>query len=212
MRFQAKHALTLGWALALAACSGLVVMDYKPSSLIQGDGSVRLGRFDYSPQGKVRIEPNQVEDTLFMPVYLDQPVASYVRKAFALELKFAGFNTHDPESVTMFANIRKLESDHISVGINWTMIVDYSFAYNGDTVYGRTVTTKIHSSKVNAPFEAINKIIRISFEQIMTDPVVKKLLHFAPGDIRMMMEGEPEKNTFEEEQRKAPEGLPAVPQ
>ena len=183
-----KKILSLIAILAIAGCAGIVTMDYKPSSLLSGDGDIRLGRFDYSPQGKVKVESNQVQDTLFIPIYLDQPVADYVRKAFALELKFAGYNTGSPESIVMYANVRKLESDSLSVGIDWTLEIDYTFVHHGEAVYGRSIITKVHSSKVNMPFEGINKVIRMSFEKIMTDPVVKKLLKYSPGDIRMMIE------------------------
>jgi hypothetical protein len=175
----------------LAACSvGLVTMDYKPSSLLDGrdKGDIRLGRFEYHPRSKMDIKENQIQDTLFLPIYLDQPVASYVRKAFALELKFAQFNTQNDQSVVLYADVRKLESDNISTNINWTLSIEYTLAYHGKSVYGRTVTTEVRGSKVNAPFESVNKLIRLSFDTIMTDPVVEKLMKYSPGDIRMLLE------------------------
>jgi len=177
--------------IILAACSaGMVTMDYKPSSLLDGrdKGDIRLGRFEYHPRSKMKIRENQIQDTLFVPMYLDQPVASYMRKAFALELKFADFNTGNDDSVVLYADIRKLESDNISTGIHWTLATDYTLAYHGESVYGRTVTTQLRGSKFNAPFEAVNKLIRLSFDTIMTDPVVEKLMKYTPGDIRMLIE------------------------
>lgn len=155
-----------------------MAMNYAPSSLVQGKGTVQVQEFRYVPAEAGKVAPDQIPNTAIGNIHLGQPISGYVTKAFSSELKYAGYSldssAEKPKTV-LTGEIKEFKADDLGFSVDWTLRLKVDLKDRaGKSSASQDVVIKKNLQKFGEFSVAVNLIIKEAFEQMMAEPGFKK--------------------------------------
>jgi uncharacterized lipoprotein YajG len=164
--------------LFLAGCeSAPLAVNYTPSSLIQGKGSIQATGFTYAPADQKKVNDDQIKNTALGTIHLGQPVKEYVEKAFNSELKYAGYSL-DKSHTKVTGSIEEFVADDLGYSVDWTLKMKVSLKdASNKTIAKKEILVKKKLEKFSEFSVALNWVLKDAFEQMMSDKSFKSSIH-----------------------------------
>jgi hypothetical protein len=154
---------------------------YTPSSTLTATGAVEVGNFKYLPAIDGKLKPNQLKNTAFEDIMLDQNVDKYFRDAVFTELRFVGVKV-ESNNHRLSGEINEFLVDDLGYSVDWTVDVRYVIINKATAkvVYDSDKITKNRTAKFLNPFVALNQQIKANIEALIQDPAFIEAINKYP--------------------------------
>ena len=173
-----KHTILFLTVVFFVGCTATLPVNYAPSNLTQGSGSIAVNQFVYAAARDGKLPPNQPEEHGIGTILLSQDIATLFSDAVRKELRFSGYDLSTSASVTIGGIIDRFSYDWVGFS---TQSVDVSVVFQvhraGKEVYLRKITS--HKEMPKAPgyeTEAIKSAISDCIQQFLADTHTKHIL------------------------------------
>jgi len=164
----------LPFLLILSGCPRILSLDYQPSNVLKGQGTIQIESFRYAPfeKGEVRAKQVQLNPHAAGSVYLSQDVALFFTDALKRELIHSGYQITPQTERSLSGRIDRFYLDWVDAGdITFDMSVTYVIR-EGD----RVVDTDTVSCRSTKPKVLMNNTVII---QEATKTCISQLLQGA---------------------------------
>ncbi len=164
----------LPFLLVLSGCPRILSLDYQPTNVLRGQGTIQIESFSYTPfeKGEVRAKQVQLNPRAAGSVYLSQEVASFFTDALKRELVHSGYQITPQTERSLTGRIDRFYLDWVDVGdITFDMSVTYVIRDGNRVVDTRTV-----SCRSTKPKDLMNNTVII---QEATKTCISQLLQGA---------------------------------
>ncbi|MBK0401206.1 hypothetical protein H0I76_18560 [Limibaculum sp. M0105] len=134
-----------------------------------------MGDFDYAPARTGGLSPNQLQNTAAGSIYIGEDVASYVRRATALEMQKAGVDIAEGNGRMIEGEVLELMADDLGYSVDWSYAITYRVV---DASTKREMFSKTYrpeprkTGKFGNPSDytpSVNLLILDAAEQFMAD-------------------------------------------
>lgn len=171
------YALVLGTLFLTGCQTAPLALNYAPSSLVQGKGSVKVTEFKYAPADQNKVSQDQIKNTALGTIHLGQPVADYVEQAFNSEFKYAGYSL-DQKQNRVTGSIEEFVADDLGYSVDWTLKMKVALKDSSNNVLSKKeITVKKKLEKFSEFNVALNSVLKDAFEQLMADKSFKSSIH-----------------------------------
>ena len=167
--------LTVFLPLLTGCQTAPLALNYTPSSLVQGKGEVKVGGFRYLPAERKEVAPDQIRNTAIGRIHIGQPISEYVSKAFASELKYAGY-TLDGKQNIISADIEEFTADDLGFSVDWRLKMNVKHRDRSGKSVTKPVVVEKKLEKFGEFSQAVNLVIKEAFEQTFADANFKKTI------------------------------------
>lgn len=164
----------LPFLLILSGCPKILSLDYQPSNVLRGQGTIQIESFRYAPfeKGEVRAKQVQLNPRAAGSVYLSQDVALFFTDALKRELIHSGYQITPQTERSLSGQIDRFYLDWVDAGdITFDMSVTYVIR-EGD----RVVDTRTVFCRSTKPKDLMNNTVII---QEATKTCISQLLQGA---------------------------------
>ncbi len=171
--------LVLGW-LALAGCkSQTSPITQAPIPVPSPPGHLTVADFRYLPALATgsRIRPNQIRNTAYGNILLDQPIDKIFLMALLKELPFVGAKLEGPDR-QLGGEVEELMIDDLGYSGDWTLRVKYVLKEKatGRVLYESVKSTKRRANKFASQLVALNETIKLNVEELVQDKALLALI------------------------------------
>lgn len=191
MRRVVYFGMFITLTLMASGCAGTIPTDtYIPQNYVryENQNEVDMGVFTYIPltNTKLKLKPNQVQNTALGSIYISTDVAGLVKRATALELEKSGFLLKDSSNITIAGDILELKADDLGYSVHWTYKIRYKIQ-NKETnklLFSREYHPPMKKTgKFGLPSDfapVIYEVILDGYDMFVRDSEVKALFDNAP--------------------------------
>lgn len=106
-------------SLLASGCTTLLTPQYAPKSEVALHGSAQVGKVRYLPHEQDGFGENQLDDSTVGNIELSEPVADFVRRALASELKASGVTLAVDAPLLVSAAVDKFEVGSFGFQVEW---------------------------------------------------------------------------------------------
>jgi hypothetical protein len=176
--FQPRHLIVVFCLALLLGCSSApLALNYTPSSLIQGKGSVQVQEFVYDPAVAGEVKDDQIKNTAIGRIRLGRPVGPFVTEAFAAEFKYAGYMLENGRFLVI-GDIQDFMADDLGFSVDWTLKMKVQLkSPSGKVLATKDIEIKKKLEKFSGFITSLNLLIKEAFVQMMSDPKFKQAIH-----------------------------------
>ncbi len=178
--------------LLMVGCAGtLPTESYTPQNIVRYEykNSVDVGRFTYVPLAdeKLKLKPNQVQNTAIGSMYIGTDVAELVRRATALELEKTGIMLNDQSPITVSGDVLELKADDLGYSVHWTYAIDYKIIdkTSGQSLYTHEYRPPMRKTgKFGLPSDyarIVHELVLDGYDMFIRDSAVRTALDKAPN-------------------------------
>ena len=177
-------------AVLASGCSATIPTDsYTPQNFVryQHQNNVFVGNFSYLPETdpKLKLKPNQIQNTAMGTIYISTNVADLVRRATALELEKTGMFLSDKASIIISGDVLEFKANDLGYSIHWTYGIRYRISdkLTGQSLYAKEFrpemkkTGKFGTASDYAP--VVHEIVLNGYDMFIRDDEVRKILDVA---------------------------------
>jgi len=183
-RRRVLSALLAGFVvIGLAGCASPtgITIDYAPSSIKTGQGSVHVGDFKYSavdPKTSKPMPQDVIRNSAMGEIKLDRDVAKFVRDAVFTELRFVGVKVV-PGDKQLTGDIQEFFVDDLGYSIDWTYRVKYTVEdkATGKVLYTSVKNIQRKTNKFGNALGVLKENIKLSVEELLEDPDFLKAIN-----------------------------------
>jgi uncharacterized lipoprotein YajG len=161
--------------LVLAACQQApITTNYNPSSLIQGQGDIRVQPFTYAPADLGQTKIDQIPNTAIGQIHLSQPIGKYMSDAFSSEFKYAGYRLDQNKNI-LSGVVQEFKADDLGFNADWSLRISVDLKNkSGNALAHKEIVIQKRLQKFGEINVAVNSLIKEAFEQMMNDVNFKK--------------------------------------
>jgi hypothetical protein len=170
-----QRILALCLLIGLVACAHAASFIYHPMGTFKGQGDLQVGSFRYIPLTTLKVRENQPTG-LLPTTRTDRPLAEVLMQGLRAEIIHAGLTPKGLLAVQ--GTITRVEMNRLTLPARCRLTIEYEMTYKGKALYGVEVTTEGRAVYYGESLDAINDAMGKSFDQLMTNPKVQKLIAF----------------------------------
>jgi len=134
-----------------------------------------MGDFTYAAAEEGKVRTNQIQNTAIGNIVIGEDVASYVRRATALELEKAGAVISSSDGTIIQGRVLRFRADDLGFSVRWSYKVRYEIIRKttGKQLLAKTYNAQPRTTgKFGMPDDYVpvfNSLIRDGIEQFMAD-------------------------------------------